>query len=68
MKKVLEVAGFVLLVQGVGGLIHEWTGWFRLWSVLHRPDFLAGHEIFASVVVAVLGAALLIASDRAPQD
>lgn len=65
MKRFLEVAGFVLLVQGAGGLLHEWTGWFGTWSVLHRAGFLAGHEIFAGVVVAVLGAALLVASDSA---
>ncbi|MFD7013748.1 hypothetical protein [Streptomyces sp. NPDC059928] len=64
MRKFLEVAGVVLLVQGVGGLLHEWTGWFGLWTVVHRPDALAGHEIFASVVLAVAGVAVLIAAER----
>ncbi|MFJ8312865.1 MULTISPECIES: hypothetical protein [unclassified Streptomyces] len=64
MRKFLEVAGFVLLVQGIGGLLHEWTGWFDLWTVVHRPDALAGHEIFASIVLAVAGAAVLIAAER----
>ncbi|WP_329462357.1 hypothetical protein [Streptomyces sp. NBC_01431] len=64
MRKFLEVAGVVLLVQGVGGLLHEWTGWFGLWTVVHRPNALAGHEIFASVVLAVAGVAVLIAAER----
>ncbi|MEV8526169.1 hypothetical protein AB0451_18695 [Streptomyces sp. NPDC052000] len=64
MRKFLEVAGVVLLVQGVGGLLHEWTGWFDLWTVVHRPNALAGHEIFASVVLAVAGVAVLIAAER----
>ncbi|MEV5949219.1 hypothetical protein [Streptomyces sp. NPDC051993] len=64
MRKFLEAAGVVLLVQGVGGLLHEWTGWFGLWTVVHRPDALAGHEIFASVVLAAAGVAVLIAAER----
>ncbi|MFF3698125.1 hypothetical protein [Streptomyces sp. NPDC002221] len=64
MRKFLEVAGFLLLVQGIGGLVHEWTGWFDLWTVVHRPDALEGHEVFASIVLAVAGVAVLIASDR----
>ncbi|MFI6473044.1 hypothetical protein ACIBL5_22630 [Streptomyces sp. NPDC050516] len=65
MRKFLEVAGFLLLVQGIGGLVHEWTGWFSLWTLVHRPDALAGHEVFASIVLAVAGVAVLIASERA---
>ncbi|MFE9533310.1 hypothetical protein [Streptomyces sp. NPDC006691] len=64
MRKFLEVAGFLLLVQGIGGLVHEWTGWFGLWTVVHRLGVLEGHEVFASIVLAVAGGAVLIASDR----
>ncbi|MEU9099814.1 hypothetical protein [Streptomyces sp. NPDC048361] len=65
MRKCLEVAGVVLLLQGVGGLLHEWTGWFSLWTLVHRSGALAGHEVFASIVLAVAGVAVLIASERA---
>ncbi|MGW2862018.1 hypothetical protein [Streptomyces sp. SDr-06] len=67
MRRFLEVTGGLLLVQGVGGLLHEWTGWFGLWTLVHRPDALAGHEVFASIVLAAAGVAVLIASERAPR-
>ncbi|GGY38615.1 hypothetical protein AB0M94_22300 [Streptomyces xanthochromogenes] len=67
MRKFLEAAGFLLLVQGIGGLVHEWTGWFGLWTVVHRPDALQGHEVFASIVLAVAGVAVLVASERVGQ-
>jgi hypothetical protein len=43
---------------------HELTGWFRLWGVVDRLAFLDGHELYASIVLAVLGGALMVASDR----
>ncbi|WP_315904299.1 hypothetical protein [Streptomyces sp. ASQP_92] len=64
MKKFLEVTGWLLLLQGVGGLLHTWTGWFERWALVYRVGLLEGHEIFASIVLAVAGAAVLIASDR----
>ncbi|MFG3282194.1 hypothetical protein [Streptomyces sp. NPDC048111] len=67
MRKFLEVAGLLLLLQGIGGLLHQWTGWFKLWALVHRVDALQGHEVFASIVLAVTGAALLLASERAPK-
>ena len=45
--------------------MHEWTGWFSLWTLVHRPDALEGHEVFASIVLAVAGVAVLVASERA---
>ncbi|MFG2720864.1 hypothetical protein ACGFW5_21580 [Streptomyces sp. NPDC048416] len=67
MRKFLEATGLLLLLQGVGGLLHEWTGWFGLWALVHRPDAPAGHEVFASMVLVVVGVAVLIASERAAQ-
>jgi hypothetical protein len=63
-RKIFETAGFVLLVWGVAGVIHEFTGWFRLWGgvrLLHLP---ADCTLFANIVVAVVGLVLLVASDR----
>ncbi|MEU3372233.1 hypothetical protein ACFYM2_07180 [Streptomyces sp. NPDC006711] len=64
MRKFLEVAGWLLLLQGVGALLHGWTGWFQPWALVYRVGVLAGHEVFASIVLAVAGAALLLASRR----
>ncbi|MFF8841577.1 hypothetical protein ACF08N_02430 [Streptomyces sp. NPDC015127] len=64
MKKILEVVGFLLFVWGAAGVLHELTGWFKLWGVVARLDFLDGHELYASIVLAVLGGALMVASDR----
>lgn len=63
MRKIFEAVGFVLMVWGVAGLVHEFTGWFRIWVVVRYLDFLDGYEIFANIVLAVLGLALLVASD-----
>lgn len=67
MKKILEVAGFLLFVWGASGVLHELTGWFKLWGVVRRLDFLDGYELYASIVPAVLGVALMTAADRAAE-
>lgn len=67
MKKIFEVAGFLLFVWGVGGVVHELTGWFKLWGVVDRLDFLDGYEMFASIVLAVVGVVLMVAADRSPK-
>ncbi|MFF4776141.1 hypothetical protein [Microtetraspora fusca] len=62
MKTLLEIAGWVALVQGVGGAANTLFGWWR-WAhdllIVHRLDALAGYEVFASIALAVLGIALL---------
>lgn len=63
MKKFVESAGFIVFVQGAAGLLHEWTGWFRLWTVVRRIDFLQDHGLFVNIVLLVTGAALMIAAD-----
>ncbi|MFJ9055600.1 MULTISPECIES: hypothetical protein [unclassified Streptomyces] len=63
MKKFVETAGFIVCVQGVAGLLHEWTGWFRLWAVVARLDVLEGHGLFVSIVLVVTGGAMMIAAD-----
>ncbi|MFE5945132.1 hypothetical protein [Streptomyces sp. NPDC056480] len=69
MKKSLEVAGFLLALFGVAGVVRELTdGWFRLFGVTRflteNVGFLEGRELFADIVIAVLGLVLMIGSAR----
>jgi hypothetical protein len=69
MKRFLEVLGFLTMVVGVCGVIRELTdGWFRLMGVsrflTENVWFLEGRELFANIVIAVLGLVIMIASDR----
>ncbi|MEU0127789.1 hypothetical protein [Streptomyces sp. NPDC006289] len=63
MKKFVESVGFIVFAQGAAGLLYEWTGWFRLWAVVARLDFLDRYGIFVSAVLVVTGAAVMIAAD-----
>ncbi|GGX97219.1 hypothetical protein [Streptomyces hiroshimensis] len=63
MKKLLEGVGIILLLQGLGGVVHGLTGWLHYWVVVRYLGFLDGYEMYVSIVLAVLGTALLIASD-----
>ncbi|MFE0648343.1 hypothetical protein ACFVZH_07120 [Streptomyces sp. NPDC059534] len=72
MKRFLEVGGFLLTLFGVCGVIRELTdGWFRLLGLTRflteNVWFLEGRELFADIVIAVLGLVLMIASDRVPK-
>ena len=66
MKVILEVCGWLLLLQGFGGVINTLFGWWR-WAhellLVHRLPFLHGYEIFAAIVIGVLGFALLAAAN-----
>ncbi|MEU3660956.1 hypothetical protein AB0E77_14570 [Streptomyces sp. NPDC032940] len=61
MKKLLEIVGFLALVQGVAGLVHEFTDWN--WGFVHRLGLLDGYEIYASVALIVLALALFAAAE-----
>ncbi|MFJ3967559.1 hypothetical protein ACIPYR_05215 [Streptomyces parvus] len=63
MKKIVETTGFLVFVQGVGGLLYEWTGWFRFWTLVRHIDFLSDRMLFVNIVLAVAGAAVMIAAD-----
>ncbi|WP_433545038.1 hypothetical protein ACQPZG_07470 [Streptomyces sp. CA-294286] len=65
MKRILEVAGFLMMLFGVAGLVHEWFDWFRLWGVVEKLGWFEGYEIYANIVLAVTGLALVAASERA---
>ncbi|MFF2777645.1 hypothetical protein ACFVU3_22360 [Streptomyces sp. NPDC058052] len=69
MRKFLEVSGFLLTVFGVCGVIRELTdGWFSFMGVTRflteNVWFMEGREVFANIVIAVLGLVLMIVSDR----
>ncbi|MBO8194984.1 hypothetical protein ITI46_25500 [Streptomyces oryzae] len=64
MKNFLGFVSFLLIAQGVGGILHELTGGrFHLWTLVHRLGFLDGYEIYACILLIVLGAAVGAASD-----
>ncbi|MEV5311477.1 hypothetical protein RKD49_006373 [Streptomyces glaucescens] len=65
MKQVLELLGFLALLQGVLGLVHEFTDWNT--GIVQRVGFLDGHELFASIALLVLAGALFaVAESRKP--
>ncbi|GGV05554.1 hypothetical protein AB0I84_03430 [Streptomyces spectabilis] len=63
MKKLLEGIGFVLFVQGVAGLVHEFTGWLRGWGVVQHLGFADGYELYLSIALIVLAVALFAAAE-----
>ncbi|CAM5298754.1 MULTISPECIES: hypothetical protein [Streptomyces] len=63
MKKIVETIGFLVFVQGVGGLLYEWTGWFRLGTVVRHIGFLSDRMLFVNIVLVVTGVAVMIAAD-----
>jgi hypothetical protein len=65
MKGLLGFVCFVLISQGVGGLLYTWTdGWITLWALTHRIGFLDGYHVYVDVLLIVLGVAVGTASDR----
>ncbi len=63
------MTGFLLTVFGVCGVVRELTdGWFSFMGatrfLTEHVGFLEGREVFANVVVAVLGLVLMIVSER----
>ncbi|MGW2779813.1 hypothetical protein ACWC3X_00925 [Streptomyces populi] len=62
MRRSLETLGFIALVQGVLGLVHEVTGRLHGWGFVQRLGFLDGHEVYASVSLVVLAFALFAAA------
>ncbi|MZD53308.1 hypothetical protein [Streptomyces sp. SID5606] len=61
MKELLEFLGLLAVIQGVMGLVHEFTDW--KWGLVQRVGFLDGAELYASVALLVLGAALFAAAE-----
>ncbi|MGW2723926.1 hypothetical protein [Streptomyces sp. NPDC001492] len=61
MKQLLELVGFIALVQGVLGLVHEFTHWHA--GLVQRLGFLDGYGVYASVALVVLALALFAAAE-----
>lgn len=61
----LEVLGIVMIVQGVGGTINNVVGGGPSWFLVNHLPFLDGLEIPASIALAVVGAVVTIAGERA---
>lgn len=67
MRQLLEAACFIALVQGVAGLVHEFTD--LRWGLVQRLGVLDGHEVHevhevhASVALLVLAFALFAAAE-----
>lgn len=60
MKQLLEFLGVIALVQGVAGLLNEFTDWD--WGLVQRIGFLDGYGIYASAALLVLAVALFAAA------
>ncbi|MET8989885.1 hypothetical protein ACFYUK_01750 [Nonomuraea wenchangensis] len=66
MRTVLTVLGWLLLLQGVAGLGNSLLGlwpWTERLLVANYLGFLRGHEVFAAIVIGVLGFVLLSVAD-----
>ncbi|MEU6484869.1 hypothetical protein [Streptomyces sp. NPDC046887] len=67
MKKLLELVGGILLIAGVCGVVREVWPWFRLMGftdwLIEKVGFLQGWELFAHIVIAVLGFLVLMIAD-----
>lgn len=59
MRTMTSGLGALLVIQGVGGLINQVTNGARSWFVVNYLDVLQGVEIPASIVIAILGLALV---------
>ncbi|MGW7363453.1 hypothetical protein ACWGI8_08495 [Streptomyces sp. NPDC054841] len=73
MKKILEYIAMALIVVGVCGVLRELSGgWFALMGftkwIIEPIGFLEGKELYAHVVLAVLGFAILMIADRSNRD
>jgi hypothetical protein len=61
MKELLEFLGFMALVQGVLGLLHEFTDWHV--GLVQRFGLFDGYEVYASAALVVLAIALFAAAE-----
>ncbi|MGA4855758.1 MULTISPECIES: hypothetical protein [Streptomyces] len=66
MRKILEIAGFLLLLQGVMGLVTEFTDRFDV-GLISRVGILDGYEVYASIAALVLALALFALAESRPK-
>ncbi|UGY94644.1 hypothetical protein [Streptomyces gobiensis] len=67
MKHLLGFIAFILIAQGIGGIVHYFFDSFALWTTVHRIGFLNGYEMFACVVLLVLGTTAAMAASKASE-
>jgi hypothetical protein len=73
MRNPIQLLGIVMVLQGVSGAIDHLAvqpffgpllNFFNRF-ILPRVDVLAGHELFANLILAVLGVVVVIAAEPA---
>jgi hypothetical protein len=67
MKWIIETIGIVLCIQGAGGALSSILDGGRSWFLVRHllPD---GAQVPAGIVIALLGAVILLANSRKRQD
>ncbi|GIH61727.1 hypothetical protein [Microbispora siamensis] len=76
MRNVIQLAGAYLVVAGISGTIDHlavqpfWSAILNVFNrqVIPRLDFLTGYEVYANLLVAVVGAVVLAAAWRRNED
>ena len=65
MRKLFELLGVLMVIQGAGGIIDQLGGrlWYGLFAI-NWSGWFTGYEIFANGILAVLGMALIVAVTR----
>ena len=64
VKQILEVAGGLLVLQAIVGLVHLWIGWFRWIAIVRYLDLATATEVMLSLGFAVVGGVLAVLADR----
>ncbi|MFE1953903.1 hypothetical protein ACFW9D_25945 [Streptomyces sp. NPDC059524] len=62
VRHALEAVGGIMMMQGVVGLIHAFTGWLT-WGLIRHLGFLDGREVYGSITLIVLAVAVLAAAE-----
>ncbi|MBW5422760.1 hypothetical protein GKQ77_14510 [Streptomyces sp. BG9H] len=63
MKRLLELFGFLSLVQGAGGVVHDLTDERYGWGLLRRFGLLESYELYVSIALIVLAIALFAVAE-----
>ncbi|MGY0019618.1 hypothetical protein [Streptomyces sp. cg35] len=67
VQQILEIVGGLALIQGVVGIVHEFTG--RLgWGLIRHVGFLDGREVYGSIALIVVAIALIAAAESQKAD
>lgn len=66
MRTLLQIVGVTLVLQGAAGAVDHLAGGLGFGALgwLNRSGLFDGYQVFANVVLAVLGAALVFGAER----